>query len=106
MTGIYIDMGSTNTRVWLMRDGEVLASARAQIGVADSARDGSPERIRNGLKDLIGELRTDGVNPSFAIGAGMIGSSLGLQDTPHLIGPAGETELATSIQAFPFADIA
>lgn len=103
MDGIYIDMGSTNTRVWLMRDLEVLAHARAEVGVADSARDGSTKRVTEGLRKLIGKLPTGGA--SFAIGAGMIGSSLGLVERTHLIGPAGEHELAAATQPFRCPEI-
>lgn len=109
--GLYIDMGSTNTRVWLMRGREVLASARTQAGVADTARDGSNEKICDGLKKLIAEVSESLADhpealPRFAIGAGMIGSALGLAEVPHVAAPAGEKEIAAAMQPCRFPEFA
>ncbi len=42
---IYVDMGTTNTRVWLARGDEILARGSKTVGVRDAARDGSTTRI-------------------------------------------------------------
>ena len=70
---IYVDAGTTNTRVWLMRSAEILARASTMVGVRDSARDGSTEKLCAALRDLIVEVRkqTD-ESPSCVIAAGMI----------------------------------
>lgn len=111
LCGVYIDMGTTNTRVWLIRGLEVLASNRMKIGIADSAREGSRRKISDGLKQLIAGLRAEqggrpARQPAFCIAAGMITSSLGLVEIPHLLAPAGETELAAALQLHRFPDIA
>jgi len=100
-------MGTTNTRVWLVQGAEVLARAQAGIGVRDSARDGSPARIRAGLRDLIQTVREKGPNarPSCVLAAGMITSPLGLAEVPHVPAPAGKTELAAAMRRFQFQDV-
>jgi 2-keto-3-deoxy-galactonokinase len=59
LCAIYIDMGTTNTRAWLMRGDEVLARASKPLGVRDSAHDGSTRRIRTALKELISRIASD-----------------------------------------------
>src|SRR5215207_1951530 len=96
---IYIDTGTTNSRVWLMRGDEILARANALIGVRDSAKDGSTERLRTALRDLIVTVRAEAsplATPVCVIAAGMITSSLGLADVPHISAPAGIAELAAA----------
>ncbi|QQS46107.1 MAG: 2-dehydro-3-deoxygalactonokinase [Acidobacteriota bacterium] len=105
-TLICIDAGTTNTRVWLTRGEIVLAHARASVGVRDTARDGSPERLHNALRDLIAEVRAQSdAEPSAVIAAGMITSSLGLAEVPHLDAPAGLVEIARNIQTHSFPQI-
>lgn len=100
---IYVDAGTTNTRVWLMRGAEILARANTMVGVRDSARDGSTEKLYTALRELIIEVRaqTDAI-PSCVIAAGMITSALGLADVPHLAAPAGITELAAATKTYHF----
>ncbi|MBI2946084.1 MAG: 2-dehydro-3-deoxygalactonokinase [Verrucomicrobia bacterium] len=108
---VCVDMGTTNTRVWLVRGAEVLARAQAGIGVRDTARDGSPARIRNGLRDLIRTVREQGqsqeipARPSNVLAAGMITSPLGLAAVPHVSAPAGKSDLAASVHRVQFPDV-
>ena len=55
---IFVDAGTTNTRVWLMRGEAILAHASAMVGVRDSARDGSTDKLRAALRDLLAEVQT------------------------------------------------
>jgi 2-keto-3-deoxy-galactonokinase len=57
LSAIYIDAGTTNTRIWLMRGNAVLSKSHAQVGVRDSARDGSTRRLKESLRDLIEKAR-------------------------------------------------
>ena len=101
---IFVDAGTTNTRVWLMRGEAILAHASAMVGVRDSARDGSTDKLRAALRDLLAEMQTK-EKASFVMAAGMITSSLGLADVPHLAAPAGIHELAAATQAYQFPDV-
>jgi 2-dehydro-3-deoxygalactonokinase len=110
-TVILLDVGSTNSRAWLVRGDEILQRETAAVGVRDSARDGSTARVRETVRDLIARLMASGAKdasrapiPVFA--AGMITSSLGLRDVPHLVAPAGVDELARGAVEFHDAEVA
>ena len=104
-TMVCVDMGTTNTRVWLVSRDRVLARAQAQVGVGDTARDGSNTRLRATLKDLIDEVSSGAPASSCLVAAGMITSSLGLAEVPHVDAPAGLQDLARSLQRHSFPDI-
>src|SRR4030095_15122976 len=95
-----VDSGTTNSRVWLMRDREVLAKRRVSVGVRNTAIDGNNRALVNGIRETIFELTResdlDG-QPQIVIAAGMITSNLGLHEVKHVQAPAGLSELATNI---------
>jgi 2-dehydro-3-deoxygalactonokinase len=102
---ICIDLGTTNTRVLRVGgDGGVLAKAHAQVGVRDTAREGSPALLRSTLQRLIAEVAQGGAGIP-VIAAGMITSSLGLKEIPHLPSPAGLAEIAAGTKAYEFPDV-
>jgi 2-dehydro-3-deoxygalactonokinase len=108
---VFIDAGTTNTRVWLADNNQVLARATAAVGVRDTARDGSPARLHNALRDLIADVCAEAASrdtnciPSCVVAAGMITSSLGLVEVPHLPAPAGLAELSAAIHTCRFPEI-
>lgn len=104
-TLVCVDMGTTNTRVWLVSGDRVSARAQAQIGAGDAARDRSTTRLRATLKNLIDEVSSGAPAPSCLVAAGMITSSLGLAEVPHVDAPAGLHDLARSLQCHNFPDI-
>src|SRR5260370_41972500 len=53
VSAIYVDMGTTNTRGWLMCGGQMIARFNRPAGVRDTARDGSPQKIHTALAELI-----------------------------------------------------
>jgi 2-dehydro-3-deoxygalactonokinase len=108
---ICVDAGTTNTRVWLTRGAEVIARAQTMTGVRDTARDGSNQRLRAALRELIAEVRAKAaladplMTPACVVAAGMITSPLGLAEVPHVPAPAGISELAAATLRFNFPDI-
>ena len=104
---VCVDTGTTNMRVWMTEGEHVLARVTAQVGVRDTAHDGSPRRLRTALRDAIGEVRAraNSVRPSCVVAAGMITSSLGLADVPHTPAPAGLNELAAAVAMHRFPDV-
>ena len=83
----------------------MLARAQTQVGVGDTARDRSTARLRVALKNLIDEVSSEAPPPSWLVAAGMITSSLGLAEVPHVDAPAGLQDLARSLQRHSFPDI-
>jgi len=104
---IAIDGGSTNTRVWLVQNGEVVAKASSMIGVRDSARDGSPVKLRTTVRDLVAQVRSaePQILPAFVAAAGMITSPLGLAEVPYVAAPAEAEDLARGARSAEFPDI-
>ena len=118
VSAIYVDMGTTNTRGWLMCGGQMVARFNRPAGVRDTARDGSPQKIHSALRELIETLQAE-INkasktaaaklnlsaPTCIVAAGMIGSPLGLAEVPHLQSPAGLAEIAAASKWFQFPEI-
>lgn len=106
LCAVFVDTGTTNSRVWLMRGDEILAKADAHVGVRDTAKDGSPVRLRATLRELIENVRAKSeTSPVCVAAAGMITSSLGLAEVPHLAAPAGIAELAAATRSHNFPDV-
>lgn len=111
LTAIYVDLGTTNTRVWLLRGREILAQASKQVGVRNSAREGNTATIQSALKELIervqeeAERNSESGAPVCVVAAGMIGSPLGLAEIPHIRAPAGLRELSTALCPHVFPEI-
>lgn len=95
MSLICIDTGTTNSRVWLVENGEIRHAVVADIGVRDTARYGNNHRLRETLGNLLRQARDRATVPVTKIAAaGMITSALGLQEVSHVAAPAGCCELA------------
>jgi 2-dehydro-3-deoxygalactonokinase len=103
-----VDSGTTNSRVWLMRDREVLAKKRIPVGVRNTAIDGNNRALVEGIRETLLQLTREhdshgGVQT--VIAAGMITSNLGLHEVKHVQAPAGLFELASNIQEQHFEDL-
>jgi 2-dehydro-3-deoxygalactonokinase len=106
---ITIDTGTTNTRVTFWSDGIAQHHAARQVGVRDTAINGSVAVLRNGVKSTIVEvLETAGVSLDqidLVLASGMITSNVGLVDIPHLLAPAGIIELAAGMRRVEMPEV-
>ena len=107
---IYVDVGTTNTRGWLVSGDVTLAHARKSVGVRDTARDRAPAKLQSALKELISELqnKSNGLAtsvPCCVVAAGMISSPLGLAEVPHVPAPVSVEGIAAASRAFHFPEI-
>jgi len=102
-----IDCGTTNTRVWLIRDGQVAARAEVMAGVRDTARTGSVAALREGISQAVEQAtaRSGSDRPSWALAAGMITSNLGLNELPHAPAPVSSGDLAQAVEAVSFPEL-
>jgi 2-dehydro-3-deoxygalactonokinase len=103
-----VDSGTTNSRVWLMSDREVLAKKRLPVGVRNTAIDGNNHALVEGIREAILELTRESdaaERPQIVIAAGMITSNLGLHEVKHVQAPAGLLELASKVQERQFEDL-
>jgi 2-dehydro-3-deoxygalactonokinase len=108
---IYVDMGTTNTRVWLMQGTRVVAFTREPVGVRSAARSGSNSKIREVLREMVASITSDRrkqgelCTPACIVAGGMITSSLGLAELRHIRPPAGLEELQAAAQWHSFPDV-
>ncbi|MBI2219754.1 MAG: 2-dehydro-3-deoxygalactonokinase [Acidobacteria bacterium] len=90
-----LDVGSTNSRAWLVSGGTILRRAAASVGVRDSVRTGSTALLRQTVRQLIEQISAD--HPvGLVAAAGMITSPLGLADVPHVAAPASAQDLSAA----------
>lgn len=105
---VYVDGGTTTTRVRLAVGRRILARAESAIGVRDTARDGSNARLVGALREMLDTVRAAAPShsPKAVVAFGMITSSLGLHEVPHVGAPAGRDEIARGVERHAFPDIA
>ena len=92
---IAIDGGTTNTRVSLVGDGEVLDTVRLSLG-ARAGMDGTEplkKAIREAIATLLSSHSLTESDIVRILASGMITSEFGLCNLPHLQAPAGIAEL-------------
>lgn len=96
-----IDMGTSNTRSCLWRDGVLLGEAASPVGVRDAALTGTKDVLRQALRDTIARVlaaaQVAEKDVALAVASGMITSNAGLHELPHLLAPAGLKELAAGM---------
>jgi 2-dehydro-3-deoxygalactonokinase len=108
-TVICVDMGTTNTRVWIVKDGNIVDRLVEPIGLRDAARLGTRSLVCDSLRGFIATARENATKLNLradcVLAAGMLTSSLGLREIPHISAPAGEVELARALQKIPDSDV-
>ena len=114
---IALDGGTTNTRARLVRDGQIVVTARRTAGVRDTVlgERSSDQILADAVRDVIAEVTgTEGrpekstMAPPCAdliVAAGMISSEVGLLAVPHVPAPAGIAELAAAVVTRTFPQI-
>lgn len=104
---ITLDAGTSNSRAVLWRGDHVLSEVRTPVGVRDTAITGSNEALARGVTGcMVGVCLKAGIAPEavdVVVASGMITSSLGLKEVPHLVAPAGIDDLASGMvsELFP-----
>lgn len=97
MYNIYFDSGTSNTRIYLLRETEVIASKKKNIGSKDSSIRGSNEVLIQGLYSLYQKILQDNQLSDTDIqgiyASGMITSSYGFKEVPHLSTPVSAQKL-------------
>lgn len=97
-----LDSGTTNTRAYIMQDGNVISSAFQAVGSRDTAITGTNRKLAAGVKAAIQEAMKkagiDETNLEAIVASGMITSNMGLCEIPHVVAPAGKDDLAFAMQ--------
>ena len=104
---ITVDGGTTNTRVSLVRDEQILDTKKIALG-ARAGIDGK-EALAEALKDAVNSLlQTHGLTEADVeriLASGMITSEFGLYTLPHLPVPAGIKELHNGMKEVALEEI-
>ena len=100
---ITLDTGTTNTRVILWdHDRNILARAKRDAGVRNTAIDGNNNRLKAAVKECL-EKVLHAANLTFEdvrmiIASGMITSNVGLVEIPHCVAPVNVSQLAEAVK--------
>ncbi len=98
MIYLALDVGTTHTRVWLLKNQKVLACTRQPVGVRTTAITGDSSPLSRALRDAIRSLDRAARRPRFVLAAGMITSPQGLHEVPHVVAPAGRVALQERVR--------
>ncbi|MEY8338056.1 2-dehydro-3-deoxygalactonokinase [Lachnospiraceae bacterium 62-35] len=107
---VTVDTGTTNTRAFLWDEHQnMIANAKKEVGVRNTAIDGNNERLKKAVHDCIEELLGQaGItyrDISKVMACGMITSNVGLTEVPHVSAPAGLKELADQAESILLEDV-
>ena len=104
---ITIDGGTTNTRIFLVEDGEVKDSVKLSVGTRAAIDDKNALMlgIKRGLDSLIKKRGLCEADIIAVIASGMITSEFGLCPLPHITAPAGIAELNKTMHKTSITDI-
>lgn len=95
---IMIDSGTTNTRIRIWNDNQIIVETSEAVGVRDTAVTKSKETLSRGVKKALTEaMEIANINESdekILFASGMITSNVGLCEIPHLIAPVSVSKLA------------
>ena len=94
---ILMDMGTSSTRLWLVKGDAILAQKKGAFGASLSQREGKEglfAALSALLDALLLEANATAESVSFIAVSGMAGSEIGLYDLPHTTLPTGLYELS------------
>ncbi len=106
MVHLAVDTGTTNTTVWLVENDRILREMRRPVGVRTTSIAGDRALLQTTLGEAIECVAKQASSPPrFVLAAGMITSSLGLLEVPHVVAPAGAETLSQYVRMKTFAAV-
>ena len=108
---IFIDVGTTNSRVYLTTKSlQLIAMRQEEIGARNTALNNSNQVLKDTLKELLQNILFKNSlsfsDIAYICAFGMIGSEFGLIEVPHCPAPANTAHLAKHVQEVYQADLA
>lgn len=100
-----IDGGTTNTRLYLLDEGEIQFCRKLSLGIRDTLQPDGKARFRTAIADAVAELTT-GCSVDAIVCSGMIGSETGLHNCPHAAAPISFAGLAEAMIPVSLPDMA
>lgn len=106
MVYLAVDTGATNTTVWLVHGRRILRQVRRPVGVRSTSISGSRAPLQQALRETLLSLAQKAPSPPrFVLAAGMLTSSLGLLEIPHVVAPADAAELSRHVRMKTLAEV-
>jgi len=97
------DTGTTNTTIWLVENNRILREIRRPVGVRNTSIAGDRALLEATLREAIKCLAKQAPSPPrFVLAAGMITSSLGLLEVPHVLAPVDADTLSRHVRMKTF----
>ncbi len=104
-----IDGGTSNTRSYIWKDGQIAGEARAAVGVRNTAIDGNKTRLLGAVRQTLNEAAQQAgislADVSLVLAAGMLTSNVGLCEIEHVTAPVTLDELAQAMVCQTIADV-
>ena len=103
-----MDMGTSNTRLWLYEGDRMLGSNKGNFGAGTSKAKGKDflfNSLKETIKALLQEASVSAGDVDHIMTAGMAGSEIGLIDIPHIGLPADIYTLADSLRRVELPEI-
>ena len=97
---VIMDMGTTNTRLYLCHGDSLVDSLKGPFGASFGKKHGRTElllQVKNLLGELLGKHAVKDSHVECILAVGMAGSEIGLWEVPHISVPAGAETLAKHI---------
>ena len=88
---VIMDMGTTNTRLYMCANNQVVDHVKGNFGASFGKRNGRLElckRVGSLLNDLLEQRAVKECDIESIVALGMAGSEIGLLDIPHIFLPA------------------
>lgn len=106
MVYLAVDCGTTNSSVFLLKDHRILRRIDQPVGVRTTSISGNRTLLHATLRRTLQSLsRAASSPPRFTLAAGMITSSLGLMEIPHVVAPARAEQLSQRVRRKTFPHI-
>ena len=101
---ITVDGGTTNTRIYLVRDKNVVDSAKFNIG-ATAGKSALSEALKSGIAKILSDNNLVEGDIERVLLSGMITSEYGLCELAHRVTPAGADELKRNSKEMLFKQV-
>lgn len=105
---LLMDMGTSNTRLWLCDGDRIIGSAKGAFGAGSTKKLGR-EYLVESLKALMGALLSEHSAAESEVecvmASGMAGSNIGLCDIPHIPLPANAAVLAKNLRRVSLPEV-
>ena len=98
---VIMDMGTTNTRLYMWANNQVVDHVKGNFGASFGKKNGRLElckRVGSLLNDLLDQCAVKECDMESIVALGMAGSEIGLLDIPHIFLPADARTLAENIR--------